>query len=125
MVTFPSRLTTKEYSMKSLIAFFALFSTVAFAGVMGPEAVEMAEVLTHPQVKECLANVDLGQMINLQIEKKVARCPMCNTYVITGNGIVEGDIIVPEKTEISIVGKGVPGWAGGFIQTWRCEVKQK
>lgn len=108
--------------MKSLIAFLALFSTVAFAGVMGPEAVEMAQVLTHPQVKQCLADVNLDDMINLTIEKKVARCPMCNTYVITGNAIVEGDIIVPEKTKISIVGKGVPGWAGGFVQTWKCDV---
>ncbi len=111
--------------MKMFIASLVLVSSVAFGAVMGPEAVEMAGVMSHPQVKQCLSDVNLGEMVNVKIEKKVARCPMCNTYVITGNEIQGGDIIVPEKTQISIVGKGVPGFGFGFVQTYKCDVTKK
>lgn len=108
--------------MKTLFAALMLMSSVAFAAPMGQEAIEIAGVISHPQVKECLADVNLGEMVSLKIEKKVARCPMCNTYVITGREIVQGDIISPELTTVTIVGKGVPGFGFGFVQTFNCSV---
>lgn len=102
-----------------------LSTTLAFGAVMGEEAIEMAGVISHPQVRECMKTIDIGQMVNVQIEKKVARCPMCNSYVITGNMIEGGDIIVPEITEIKIIGKGVTGFGEGFSQTYNCEVTTK
>ncbi len=111
--------------MKTLFAALMLITSVAFAAPMGDEAIEMAGVISHPQVKECLGNVNIGEMINVTIEKRVARCPMCNTYIITGREIIQGDIISSEVTTISIVGKGVQGFGEGFAQTYKCTVSKK
>ncbi len=111
--------------MKTLFAVLMLVTSVAFAAPMGPDAVEIAGVISHSQVKECLADINIGEMVNVTIDKKVARCPMCNSYVITGREIVQGDIISSELTTISIVGKGVPGFGFGFVQTFKCSVTKK
>ena len=62
-------------------------------------------------------------MINVEIEKTVARCPGCNTYKITGN---KRNIDTPsvEKSVITIKGKAVPGTFRGWVQTWTCDVKE-
>ena len=111
--------------MKTLFAALMLMSSIAFAAPMGQEAIEMAGVISHPQVRDCLVNVNIGEMVNVKIEKKVARCPMCNSYVITGREIVQGDIISSELTTIKISGKGVPGFGFGFVQTFQCSVSKK
>ncbi len=98
--------------MKNLvIAFSMLFSVETFAVErMGTEAVEMYHVLSHPQVVECLRNAP-SKMVNIAIEKVVARCPGCNLYKISGNE-VGIDIARPTKTIISIKGRAVPGTFG-------------
>lgn len=112
--------------MKSFLLALVFVCSSAFAAEkMNDQAVEMAAVMTQGQVRECLKNVNLGEMVNVSITKQVYRCPMCNTYVITGNEIVEGDIISPEKTKITLVGKGVPGFGFGFVQTFTCKIEKK
>ncbi|WPU65682.1 hypothetical protein [Peredibacter starrii] len=109
--------------MKFLIASLTvLFSFSVFAQQkMGPEAVEIFSMMKHPQVVDCFAreNVDL---VNIEIKKVVARCPGCNTYIITGNRR-NIDTPNPEKTVISIKGKAVPGTFRNFIQTYTCDIK--
>jgi hypothetical protein len=110
--------------MKAILASAFFFSSFAFAGVpMGPEAIEMARVLTHPQVKECVQDVNMSSLINVQIDKQVYRCPGCVSYVISGN---ELNIDVPstDKTVVKITGSSDRGFGGQIIQTYRCEVKK-
>jgi hypothetical protein len=105
-----------------LIAFVALFSMNIYAAEkMGAEALEMYSVLSHHSVVECLRNAP-SKMVNVSIERVVARCPGCNTYKISGN---ELSIDVPRaaKTVITIKGRAVPGTFGGFIQTYSCDIK--
>ena len=108
--------------MKLLILSLTLLvSASAFAAKMGPEAIEMFNVLNHNQVQECLKDSP-SKMINLSIEKKTFRCPGCVEYKISGNelGI---DIPRSEKTVILIKGKAVQGTFGGFVQTYECSIK--
>ncbi len=109
--------------MKFIVLAMTLsLSTSTFAQTkMGPEALEIFKVLTNAQVQECLNDVDVD-MVNTEITKVVARCPGCNTYTIKGNKR-NIDTPSPEKTVITIKGKAVPGWAGGFVQTYTCTVK--
>ena len=109
--------------MKNLvIAFVTLFSMNIYAAEkMGAEAVEMFSVLSNHQVVECLRNAP-SKMVNISIEKVIARCPGCNTYKISGNE-VGIDIARPTKTVITIKGRAVPGTFGGFIQTYSCDIK--
>jgi hypothetical protein len=105
-----------------LVAALMSLSVQVFAqSKMGPEAVEMFNVLTHGQVSDCLQRADVD-MVNLEIKKTVFRCPGCNTYTITGN---KRNIDTPsaEKTVITIKGKSVPGTFRGWIQTYTCDVK--
>jgi len=111
--------------MKFLIAILMISTSVAIAAPMGPEAVEMAGVISHPQVKLCLSDINIGEMVSVKIEKRVARCPMCNTYVITGHQLEGGDIVVPEVTQITIIGRGITGFGEGFTQTYTCSVTTK
>jgi hypothetical protein len=105
------------------VSFVALFSVSLYASEkMGVEAVEMYQVLSHHQVVECLRNAP-NRMVNISIEKTVARCPGCNTYKISGNE-VEIDIARPSKTVITIKGRAVPGTVGGFIQTFSCDIQE-
>lgn len=105
-----------------LVAALMVFSAQAFSqSKMGPEAVEMFNVLTHGQVSDCLQRADVD-MVNIEIKKMVARCPGCNTYTITGNKR-NIDTPSPEKTVITIKGKSVPGTFRGWIQTYTCDVK--
>lgn len=106
-----------------VIAFVALFSVNTFAAEkMGAEAVEMYSVLSNHQVVECLRNAP-SKMVNISIEKIVARCPGCNSYKISGNK-VGIDIASPSKTVITIKGRAVPGTFGGFIQTYSCDIQE-
>lgn len=105
------------------VSFIALFSVSLYASEkMGAEAVEMYQVLSHHQVVECLRNAP-HKMVNISIEKSIARCPGCNTYKISGNE-VGIDIARPTKTVITIKGRAVPGTFGGFIQTFSCDIKE-
>lgn len=107
--------------MKTLVAALALCVTTAFASPMGDEAVEIAQVLTHAQVMECAQNFNAGQMISVEIDKKVFRCPGCNHYTLTGR---ELNIDIPGRLKtLEIKGRGVRGFGGGFVQTYTCEVK--
>ena len=109
--------------MKFLFVILMLATVKSYAATkMGPEAVEMFNVLTHRQVADCIDRADVN-MVNISIEKTVARCPGCNTYVITGNKR-NIDTPSPEKTVITIKGKAVPGTFRGFIQTYTCDVKE-
>lgn len=108
--------------MKTLILSLTLMlSASAFAAQMGPEAIEMYNVMNHHQVQECMKDAP-SKMINMTIEKTTFRCPGCVEYKITGNelGI---DIPRPEKTVIKIKGKAVPGTFRGFVQTYECSIK--
>lgn len=108
--------------MKFILIALMMFSAHTFAQTeMGAEAVEMFKVLTHHQVQECLQRADVD-MVNVSIEKSVARCPGCNTYKISGNKR-NIDTPSPEKTVITIKGKAVPGAFRGFVQTYTCDVK--
>src|SRR4051794_1131750 len=105
--------------MKFLISFLLLISASAFAAgtKMGPEAVEMFQVISHPQVRECLDRADVN-MVNITIEKTVARCPGCNTYKITG---AARHIDTPSlRGSITLTGKMVPATPVGFVQTYQC-----
>ena len=108
--------------MKNLIiAFMTLVSVNTFAAEkMGEDAIEMFNVLSHHQVVECMRNVP--KMVNISIEKMVARCPGCNTYTITG---YELGIDTPKakKTKITIKGRAVPATFLGFIQTYSCDIQ--
>lgn len=107
--------------MKFFIAALVLITTSAFANtLMSDEAVEMTKVLTHPQVRECVEDFNANHMISVQIEKLVARCPMCNTYTITGT-VLNIDIPGQKKT-LEIVGRGVRSNFGGYVQTYTCSV---
>jgi uncharacterized protein with PIN domain len=109
--------------MKFLFAILMFATVQSYAATkMGPEAVEMFSVLSHHQVVDCLQRADVN-MINISIEKTVARCPGCNTYVITGNKR-NIDTPSPEKTVITLKGKAVPGTFRGFIQTYACDIKE-
>lgn len=110
--------------MKNLVfAFIALVSFNTFAAErMGPDAVEMYQVLSHHSVVECLRNAPL-QMVNISIEKVVARCPGCNAYQITGNTL-ESDVPRAKRTVITIKGRAVPGTFRGFIQTYTCDIQE-
>lgn len=109
--------------MKNLfLAASLLFSVQAFSqDLMGDEAKEMFNVLSHHQVQECMKDFD-GKLVNLSIKKSVFRCPGCNTYVLSGNKL-NIDIASPEKTVITIKGRGVLGFGGHFVQTYECSVK--
>ena len=107
--------------MKSLIAVLMIVSTSAFATTMGPEAVEMVGVLTHPDVARCASEFNASQMINVKVEKTVYRCPGCNTYKISGT---ELNIDIPGQTKVlTAFGKAVPGFGGGFVQTYTCSLE--
>lgn len=110
--------------MKTFIALLMLVSATAFAAPMGPEAVEMAKVMSNGDAQQCLSTVNLDQMIDVKIEKKVARCPMCNTYVITGRDLIGGDVPANYQTQITLTGRGVPGFGFGFVQTFKCDIKK-
>ena len=108
--------------MKNLfVIMIATLSLSAFAAKMGPDAVEMYEVLSHPTVRDCLENAP-RKMVNISIEKIVARCPGCNTYIVTGSEL-NIDIPSATKTRIKIVGKGVRGMFNTFAQTYTCDVE--
>lgn len=108
--------------MKAIVyLFIATFSVNIYAAQkMGAEAVEMFEVLSHPQVAECMSHVP--KMVNISIEKIVARCPGCNTYKISGH---ESGIDTPraEQTVVTLAGKAVPGTFSGWIQTYSCDIQ--
>lgn len=108
--------------MKAVIfLMISLFSiNIHAAEKMGEEAVEMFNVLSHHQVVECMRNVP--RMVNISIEKTVARCPGCNSYKISGH---ELGIDTPrrEKTTINIVGKSVPGMFGQLFQQYTCDIE--
>jgi hypothetical protein len=112
-----------EYFLKKLIVILSAFLTMnAFAAEkMSEEAVEMFQVLSHHQVVDCMRNVQ--KMVNVSSEKTVARCPGCNTYVVSGN---ELGIDTPraKKTVITIKGRAVPGTFRGFIQTYTCDIQE-
>lgn len=109
--------------MKLLIVAISIFlSTQTYAETMGQEAVEMFGVLTHPQVKECLAKEDI-ELVNVTIKKAVARCPGCNSYTIVGNQL-EIDVPRKDKTVISITGKGHIGIAGNWVQSYSCKISE-
>lgn len=106
-----------------VLAVAMIVSTMSFANTkMGPEAVEMFNVLTHRTVQECLERADVN-MVNIEIKKTVFRCPGCNTYTITGNKR-NIDTPSPEKTVITLKGKSVPGTFRGWVQTYTCDVKE-
>ena len=108
--------------MKTLILSMTIFvSASAIAAKMGPEAIEMYNVLNHHQVQECLKDAP-SKMINLAIEKSTFRCPGCVEYKISGNELAI-DVPRKEKTIITIKGKMVPGTFRGFIQTYECSIK--
>ncbi len=91
---------------------------------MNSQAVEMLNVLSHRDVIPCLDEIDRLDMVNIKIEKLVARCPGCTTYIITGNPKVGGDVVLPEKASVSIIGKGVRSTYGfGFSQRYTCKIK--
>ena len=108
--------------MKYIVA--ALLTLTTFhtfsAEKMGPEALEMYSVLSHHQVVECLRNVP-SRMINVTIEKEVARCPGCNSYKIAGNEL-NIDIPRSKKTVITIKGSAVRDVFGGYVQTYSCDI---
>lgn len=107
---------------KLLITALILASSMSFAQTkMGPEAVEMFNVLTHRSVVECLEKEDV-KMVNVEIKKLVARCPGCNTYTITGNKR-NIDTPSPEKTVITIKGRRATGAFGLPTQTYTCSVE--
>lgn len=113
--------------MKSFILALALLLTGSSfaAGLMGEEAVEIAGVLTHPQVKACLKDIRIDDMVNVSIDKLVARCPMCNTYTITGHKLIGGDVPDARPTVIQLIGRGERSNFGfGFVQTFKCEISQ-
>ena len=110
--------------MKSLILYLTLLvSFSAFAGKMGPEALEMYALLSNGAVQECMKDAP-SKMINMSIDKTVFRCPGCVEYKITGNelGI---DIPRREKTTIKIKGKMVRSTFAGYVQTYECSVTTK
>ncbi len=105
-----------------LLLAISMFSiNIQAAEKMSADAVEMFQVLSHHQVVECMRNVP--QMVNVSVEKTVARCPGCNTYKITGS---EVGIDTPrrEKTAIIIKGRAVPGTFNRFVQLYTCDIKQ-
>jgi len=108
--------------MKNIVVTFLTLTTLnAFATEkMGAEALEMYSVLSNHQVVECLRNAP-SRMINISIEKEVARCPGCNSYKISGN---ELNIDVPrsKKTVITIKGSAVRDVFGGYVQTYSCDI---
>lgn len=107
---------------KLFVILMAALSMNAFsAEKMGPEAVEMFQVLSHHSVVECMRNVQ--KMVNVSIEKTVARCPGCNTYKISGS---ELGIDTPraKKTVITIKGKAVPGTFRNFVQLYTCDIQE-
>lgn len=107
---------------KLFVILMAAFSLNGFAAEkMGVEAVEMFQVLSHHSVVECMRNVP--KLVNISIEKTVARCPGCTSYKITGNE-VGIDIARPTKTVISIKGKAVPGTFRNFVQLYTCDIQE-
>jgi hypothetical protein len=105
-----------------LLLAISMFSiNIHAAQKMSADAVEIFQVLSHHQVVECMR--DVPQMVNVSVEKVVARCPGCNTYTITGS---EVGIDTPrrEKTTITIKGRAVPGIFNRFIQLYTCDIKQ-
>jgi len=107
--------------MKSLFFFLSLvLSTVSFANEqLGEEAVEMFQVLSHPQVRECMAKVP--DMVDVSIERRVARCPGCTSYFISGH---KRNIDVPElkKTVVKIIGQKMSPPFNN--QTYSCSVSK-
>lgn len=109
--------------MKNLVVtLIALFSLNTFAGEkMGEDAVEMFKVLSHHQVVECIRNAP-SKMVNISINKMVARCPGCNTYTITGHELVI-DTPSTKETKITIKGRGIRNSFGGIAQTYTCDIE--
>ena len=108
--------------MKTVIfALSLLVSASAFSITMGPEAQEIFAVMSHPQVQECMKDVPTN-LVNVKIEKTVARCFGCNTYTISGNELAI-DVPRPGKTVISIVGRAIRPAFGGLVQSYECSVK--
>lgn len=106
-----------------IVAALMALSAQSFAQTkMGPEAVEMFSVLTHPQVSDCLQRADV-RLVSVEISKSVARCPGCNTYKITGHKR-NIDTPSPEKTVITIKGESKMGSFGQRAQTYTCDVKE-
>ena len=87
---------------------------------MGADAVEMFQVLSSPQVVECMKSVE--KMVNVSVEKTVYRCMGCTTYTISGNKL---GIDTPslEKTVITIKGKAERVFYG-YAQTYACEIQE-
>jgi hypothetical protein len=110
--------------MKFIALIAIALSASSFASTkMGPEAVEMFNVLNHNSVQECLRDADLN-LVNTSIKKDVFRCPGCNTYTITGNKR-NIDIVLPEQTIVTIKGQGVRGFGNQWVQTYTCDIKTK
>lgn len=108
--------------MKFFLLFTLLVSGIASAQTkLGAEAVEMFKLFTHPEVSQCLERANT-RLVNIEIKKLVARCPGCNTYVITGNEL-RIDVPTNDKTIITISGKMVRS-NFGYVQTYMCDVKQ-
>lgn len=104
-----------------LFLMLSLFSiNIHAAEKMSADAVEMFQVLSHHQVVECMRNVQ--QMVNVTIEKTVARCPGCISYKISGS---ELGIDTPrrKRTVINIQGKAVPGTFNRFVQLYTCDIE--
>lgn len=110
--------------MKAVILLITMFLSVqSFAQTtMGPEAVEMFKVASHPSVIECLRDVNVD-LVNVEIKKLVARCPGCNTYTITGYK-KRIDIASTEKVKITIKGRAVPGTFRDFVQLYTCDISE-
>lgn len=108
--------------MKHVTLALCLIASSAFAGnTLSGDAVDMVGVLTHPDVRTCVEDFNASQMINVKVEKSVYRCPGCNTYKITGT---ELNIDIPGRARaLNVVGKAVPGFGGGFVQTYTCSVE--
>lgn len=111
--------------MKSFLILVAMFLSVqGFAqSKMGPEAVEMFKVISHPSVQECVRDTNFD-LANLEIAKLVARCPGCTHYKVTGFK-KHLDVATKEKVTLTINGRSVPGTFRGWIQFYTCDLKEE
>lgn len=98
----------------TLLLVLSLFSLNMHAGQkMHDEAAEMFEVMTNPQVVDCMKSAP--PLVDIVIEKTMYRCPGCNTYEIFGTNL-------EKPISILLKGKAVPGVAGDWLQTYTCEI---
>jgi hypothetical protein len=108
-----------------LVALLGLSQFAAAGTKMGEDAVEMLDLLTHRDVVSCIDDIDRLNMVNVKIEKRVARCPGCTTYTITGYPRVGGDVVRGEKATVTIAGRAERATFGfGYAQRYTCTVKQ-